>query len=99
MNFFFDFIVGRYGTDHIFWTFYILNLVFAATAYKLGFARELPLAKSFIVYVLLALGNFILTVFSIMKLPMTESLVIISVVMGIYRYRLHKERQAKKSNI
>jgi len=95
MNFLFDWIVDNFGTKHIFWIFYALNLVFAAIAYKLGFARTLPWHKSLVVYVLLAVGNFILTIFSIMKLPITESLIIISIVLGIYRYRLHKERKAK----
>lgn len=91
------FFVNNFGTDHIFWIFYVFNLIFAAIAYKLGFARELPIGKSIIVYILLALGNFILTIFSIMKLPITESLIIISAVLGIYRYRLYKERGSKKN--
>jgi len=36
-------------------------------------------------------------IFSIMKLPMTESLIVISLILGIYRIRLHKERQTKES--
>ena len=92
----FNFIVDTFGTDHIYLTFYILNLIFSIIAYKLGFARELPLLKSIIVYILLAIGVFIITIFSVFKLPMTESLIIISVVLGIYRFRLYKERQAKE---
>ena len=92
----FDFIVDNFGTDHIFWTFYVLNLIFSILAYKLGFARKLPLLKSLIVYIMLALGVFIITLFSIVKYPMTESLIIISAVLGIYRFRLHRERKAKK---
>lgn len=94
MNFLFEWVVSTFP-DYVFWVYYVLNLIFAAIAYKLGFARELPWRKSIIVYLLLAVGNFILTVFSIMKLPITESLFIISIVLGIYRYRLHKERSAK----
>lgn len=81
--------------NHIFWTFYILNIVFGITAYKLGFAKELPLLKSIVVYVLLIVGMFVITIFSVARLPMTETLIIISLVLGIYRYRLHKDRQAR----
>lgn len=93
----FNFIVDHFGTKHIFWTFYVLNLIFSVIAYKLGFARELPLLKSIIVYIMLAIGVLIITLFSIVKYPMTETLIIISVVLGIYRFRLHKDRQAKSS--
>jgi len=97
MNFLFDFIVETFGTKHIFWIFYVMNFLFAAIAYKLGFARKLPWQKSLIVYILLAIGNYILAIFSILKLPITESLIVISLILGLYRYRLHKERTAKSS--
>lgn len=92
----FNFIVDTFGTEHIFWTLYFLNLIFSFIAYKLGFARELPLLKSVLVYFLLAFGVFIITIFSILKYPMTESLIVISLVLGIYRYRLFRERKSKK---
>lgn len=88
-------LVNNFGTEYIFWTFYVLNVVFSFIAYKLGFARKLPVGKSILVYIVLALGNFILTIFSIMRLPITESLIIISAVLGIYRFRLHQERKQK----
>lgn len=92
----FNFYVENFGTNNIFWFFYILNLILSVIAYKLGFARELPLLKSAIVYILLAIGVIIITFFSLVKYPMTETLIIISVVLGIYRFRLHKERKAKQ---
>lgn len=79
----------------LFWTFYILNVIFSITAYKLGFARKLPLLKSIVVYIMLAIGTFILTIFSILKYPMTETLIIVSLVLGIYRFRLHQDRKAR----
>lgn len=78
----------------LFWALYILNIIFSIIAFKLGFARELPLLKSIIVYIMLAIGTFILTIFSIVKFPITETLIIISIVLGIYRFRLHRERKA-----
>lgn len=95
----FDFIYKQFGTEHIFWTFYVLNLILASVAYKLGFARKLPLLKSVLVYVMLAIGNFILTIASIVKYPITEILLIMVVILGIYRFRLHREREATKAGL
>lgn len=96
-SFVFDFVVENFGTNNIFWYFYVLNLVFSIIAYKLGFAKELPLIKSLIVYLLLAVATFISTIFSLMQMPITESLIIVSFVMGIYRFRLHKERKGRNN--
>ena len=96
-NLLFDFILDRFGTDNIFWIFYVLNLIFGAISFKLGFARELPLLKNIFVYIMLAVGTYVITIFSIFKLPITESLIIIAVVLAIYRYRLHKQRKAKNT--
>ncbi|MDY0396255.1 YlaH-like family protein [Virgibacillus halophilus] len=87
---------GDFGEKHMFWLLYIANFIFGAIAYKLGFARKLPLLKNIVVYILLAVGMFIITIFSIMRLPMTESLIIISAVLAIYRYRLHNQRKSKQ---
>jgi len=87
--------IYKFLFEHIFWTFYFLNLIFGVIAYKLGFAKELPLLKSIIVYIMLAIGMFIISIFSIARLPMTETLIIISIVLGIYRYRLYKDRQTR----
>lgn len=92
-SFIFNLIVDNFGTDHIFWIFYVLNVVFSIIAYKLGFARKLPILKSVIVYVLLIVGTYITTIFSILKMPMTESLIIITIVLAIYRFRLYRERE------
>ena len=88
----FDFIYKHFGAEHIIGIFYVLNLIFAAISYKLGFARDLPLLKSILVYIMLAIGTIILTVFSLVKFPITEVLIIITIVLGIYRFRLHRER-------
>lgn len=93
----FNFIVDIFGaTQTTWWIFYFLNLIFSIIAYKLGFARKLPMLKSVIVYVLLAFGVVIITIFSILEYPMTESLIIISAVLGIYRFRLYRERKEAK---
>ncbi|MEC5422827.1 YlaH-like family protein [Virgibacillus sp. C22-A2] len=92
----FDFILDYYGTSNIFWIFYVLNLIFGALSFQLGFARKLPLIKTIFVYIMLAVGTYILTIFSILKLPITESLLVVAIVLAIYRLRLYKQRQAKE---
>ncbi|OZU90449.1 hypothetical protein CIL03_04695 [Virgibacillus indicus] len=94
-NLLFDFILDNFGTENIFWIFYVLNLIFGAISFKLGFARELSLLKNIFVYIMLAAGTFVITIFSIFKLPITESLIIIAAVLAIYRYRLYKQRKSR----
>ncbi|MGX9931127.1 YlaH-like family protein [Virgibacillus salarius] len=92
----FDFVLEQVGTEYLFEGLYILNLIFSIIAFKLGFARKLPMIKTIVVYIMLAIGVFVLTIFSsVMQMPITESLVVISLVLGIYRLRLHKERTRK----
>lgn len=86
----------------IFTILYVLNLIFSVIAYKLGFAKSLPLLKSIIVYIMLIIGVFVLTIFNVLGAmvsgpiaPVTEVLILTSLVLAIYRYRLHKSRQAK----
>ncbi len=81
----------------MYWTLYVLNLIFGAISYKLGFARKLSLGKNIIVYFLLAIGTLVITVFSIFKLPITESLIITTIVLAIYRFRyIINEKTNKK---
>lgn len=100
----FDYIIKNFGEDNLYMIFYVLNLIFAAIAYKLGFARKLSILKSVIIYIMLAIGMYVLTIFSILPtattnqpLPITESLIAVCLVLGIYRYRLHKQRKTQKS--
>jgi len=81
------------GTHQLFWSFYVVNVILSVISYKLGFARQLPIGKSFLVYICLIIGVFVITIFSIMGLPITESLFIIALVLAIYRLRLHNERK------
>lgn len=101
----YNYVMEQYGVDQVFNILYIANLILAAIAYKLGFAKKLPILKSVIVYILLAVGIFVLNILFIIMpatlgaqpLPMTESLVVICVVLAIYRIRMYIQRQAKKA--
>lgn len=83
------------GTHYKFWAFFVVNAILGIISYKLGFARQLPIIKSIIVYIFLIIGVFVVTIFSIMGLPISESLFIVALVLAIYRFRLHKERKQR----
>ncbi|HLS09208.1 YlaH-like family protein [Lentibacillus sp.] len=93
----FELIVNYRDRINVFWTFYVINLILAAIAYKLGFAKELPVLKSVLVYIMLAFGMLILNFFSIVGYPITDSLIVICIVLAIYRYRLHLQRKSKQA--
>ena len=82
--------------ENVFAIFYVLNLILLVIAYKLGFARKISLLKSIVVYILLAIGTFIVSIMSsVAKLPTVESLIIINIVLAIYRFRMYLERKSK----
>lgn len=97
-SFVIDFVLQNYGVDYVYWIMYGINLVLSAVAYKLGFARKLSFGKNIFVYFMLLIGNYITTIFSIMKMPMTESLIVIVIVLAIYRTRLYYQRKAKNAS-
>ncbi|MDX8044889.1 YlaH-like family protein [Gracilibacillus sp. S3-1-1] len=74
---------------------YLTVVVFAVLAYKFGFAKKLPPLKSAIIYILLFIGTFFLTLIFGLNLPLAESLFIIALVMGVYRLRLSQERKQR----
>lgn len=76
-----------------FFFLYIVVAILAILAYKFGFAKKLSPLKSFVIYLLLLAGTFVLTLIFGLSLPLAESLFIIAIVMGIYRLRLHQERK------
>lgn len=97
-SFVLDFVVANFGIDNVFLVMYLINLVLSAIAYELGFAKKLPLLKSVFVYLMLAAGTYITTIFSIMLMPMTESLFIVIVILAIYRMRLYMQRKEKNAS-
>lgn len=75
------------------WLMFISIIVLSVVVYKLGFAKELPLLKSAIIYLILVIGSTILTFLAIF-LPIAEGLVVAALIMGIYRIRLRNERKS-----
>ncbi len=74
------------------WYLLIAIFILSAIVYNLGFARKLKLWQNVVIYILLFLGCIILNFLAVF-LPVGESLMIAAIVLGLYRYRLHKERQ------
>ncbi|WP_018932808.1 YlaH-like family protein [Gracilibacillus lacisalsi] len=77
---------------------YLTVVIFAIFAYKFGFAKKLSPLKSLVIYILLIIGTFFLTLIFGLNLPLAESLFIIAVVMGVYRLRLSQERKQQHNN-
>jgi hypothetical protein len=73
------------------WMLYLTIVVLSIIVYKLGFAKELPILKSMIIYLFLILGCTILTFFAAF-LPIAEGLVVAALVLIIYKIRLHREK-------
>ncbi|MGP4075079.1 YlaH-like family protein [Halobacillus sp. K22] len=76
---------------------YLTTVILAIVTFKLGFARKLPLMKTIVVYAVLIIGTFLLTLILGLNLPLPESLLVAAVIMGVYRLRLHRERKEKQS--
>lgn len=76
------------------WMMFVAIFILSAIVYNLGFARKLKLWQNVIIYIMLFIGCIMLT-FLCVFLPIGESLIIAALVLGIYRYRLHRDRTAK----
>jgi hypothetical protein len=78
------------------WYLYLTVFGLCILVYQLGFAKKLPLLKNVVIYVVMALGCTLLSFFAVF-LPMGEALVIASLVLGIYRIRLHNSRKEEQA--
>jgi hypothetical protein len=75
------------------WLLYLTIVALSIVVYQLGFARQLPLGKSIVIYLFLILGCTIMTFFGIF-LPVAEGLLVAALILIIYKIRL---RQSKKN--
>ncbi len=85
-----------YGVDQnpdvAMWLLFITVYVLSVLAYILGFAKKLKLWQNIIIYIIMLLFSLPLTFFAAFY-PVAECLIVIVFVMGMYRYRLHKEKK------
>lgn len=80
--------------DHIYIT-YVLIFVFMTYVYNKVFrTRKLPVLKSVIIYVLLALGSIMLLVFQVAGLPIVLSLAVAVGLMLLVRVRYFVEKRS-----
>lgn len=75
------------------WYLLITIFVLCVIAYKLGFARKVKLWQSAVIYVSMFIGSIFLTFFGAFY-PVAECLIVIALILGAYRFRLHQERKA-----
>lgn len=75
------------------WLLYITIFLLSVVVYKLGFAKNLPILKSVVIYFFLALGCTVLTFLGIF-LPVAEGLVVAAVILIVYKIRLHNSKKA-----
>ncbi|PTX65065.1 YlaH-like protein [Melghirimyces profundicolus] len=67
---------------------YLVILAMTAVVYKVAFARKLPVLKSFVVYVVLAIGCVLLWGMFYLRFPIIEILAITLVMIAAARIRM-----------
>lgn len=88
-------LTGWFG-DHILIT-YLLIFVFMSYVYNKVFrARKLPLLKTLIIYVLIAIGSIMLLFFQVAGLPIVPSLAVAVFLMFLVRVRYFVEKRTGK---
>ncbi|WP_226665912.1 YlaH-like family protein [Metabacillus litoralis] len=80
------------------WLLYLTIFFLSVLVYKLGFAKKLPILKSVVIYTFLAFGCTILTFLGIF-LPVAEGLVVASLILIIYKIRLHQSKKQEANEI
>nr|WGD76878.1 YlaH-like family protein [Bacillus subtilis] len=78
------------------WSLYGTIFVLAVIVFKLGFAKRLPVLKSAVVYVFLALGRTVLTFLGVF-LPVAEGLVVAALILIIYKIRLYQSKKGQSA--
>ncbi|MFA9557310.1 YlaH-like family protein [Evansella sp. AB-rgal1] len=87
--------LGATDPENFFFVFPILYLIVNALSiivFNLGFARKLPILKTIVVYVVMFIGNIVIT-FLALTLPIIESLFVAGLVLGVYKLQLRKHKQ------
>ncbi|NGP44388.1 hypothetical protein G4V62_05250 [Bacillaceae bacterium SIJ1] len=76
---------------------YGIIVILSILVYNLGFAKKLPVLKNVVIYALLFIGCWPLT-FMAIGLPVAEALVVIAIIFGVYRFRMHKGRKQQTNH-
>lgn len=75
---------------------YLVILVLTAIIYKTAFAVRLPVLKTVLVYITLAIGCWLLAIFHLMGLPIVPALLITVVLIAVTRLRLYLVRKKEQ---
>nr|MBO2470360.1 hypothetical protein [Bacillota bacterium] len=84
--------VAAFVRDHA----YAVILVLTVIIYNLGFARKLPLLKTVIVYLLLAIGCIPLTVLYALGLPIVAALLVGVALLTVVQIRRRASERRKR---
>ncbi|ARK31152.1 YlaH-like family protein [Halalkalibacter krulwichiae] len=73
---------------------FLAVVVLTIIVFNLGFARELPILKKVIVYIMLFIGSFVMWFLEFaFGAPIIAVLIISGIILGLYRFRLHRHRK------
>lgn len=75
------------------WYLFITVFVLCVITYKLGFARKIKWWQDVVLYIIMFIGAIFLTFFGAFY-PVAECLIVITIILAGYRYRLHQERKS-----
>ncbi|MBU9720493.1 MULTISPECIES: YlaH-like family protein [Bacillaceae] len=87
-------MLGLTNPENFFFGFpimYLIVTVLTVIVFNLGFARKLPVLKQAIVYILMLLGNILLTLLALI-LPIIESLFVATLVLGVYKLQMKRHK-------
>ncbi|GAE33804.1 YlaH-like family protein [Halalkalibacter akibai] len=75
---------------------FLAVVVLTVIVFNLGFARKLPVLKRVVIYLLLVIGSFVMWFLEFaFGAPIMAVLIISGVILGLYRFRLHRHRKEK----
>lgn len=88
--------MNQWFFEHVWITYFIIFVLVTYVYNKVFRVRKLPLLKDAIVYLLIALGSFMLLIFQMLGLPIVLSLSVAVLLMWLVRVRYFIEGRAKR---
>ncbi|ADU30907.1 YlaH-like family protein [Evansella cellulosilytica] len=89
--------LGAGDPENFFFAFTVIYLITTALTvlvFNLGFAKKLPILKMAIVYIVMLIGNILIT-FLAFALPIVESLFVAALVLSVYKVQLKRHKKAE----
>lgn len=75
------------------WYLIITLYILLAIVYHLGFARKIKLWQNVVIHIMMFIGTLFLAFLGVFY-PVGESLIVAAIILGLYRFRLHRERES-----